>query len=102
MTTEERALFRIRLVSAVTTADRRESAREAKRPGGRVNIYRIGHYLKAAGEVMAAIDAGATPEAAFRANFTPTAYMNTAAKKLGLALDVARGNWVDAPAPAKV
>lgn len=100
MTTAERDLFRARLVSAVTTADRRESAREAKRPNGRVNIYRIGHYLKAANEVMARIDEGATPEGAFTAHFTPTAYMHTAAKKLGLAVTVENGKWVVTANPA--
>lgn len=39
------------LVHEVTRYDRREEARELKRPGGRVNIYRLGHLLGAAQKV---------------------------------------------------
>ncbi|NBR00428.1 MAG: hypothetical protein EBT79_10715 [Actinobacteria bacterium] len=39
----------------LTQQDMRESAREQKRPGGRVNIYRLGHYLKALDAVRASV-----------------------------------------------
>ncbi len=101
MTSDELALFSARLTSALTDADRKEEAAEIKR-GYRVNVWRLCHYLKAADGVVEAVKAGATREAAFRKGFTPTREMHGVSKKLGLALTVEKGRWVDAPAPAKV
>ncbi len=86
-------LFRARLVSALTHADRKESDRERKR-GSRVNLYRLGHYLAAAENVCGEIEAGTAPALAFARSFNPTAAMHRVAKALGLTLDVQRGRWV--------
>lgn len=98
MTADELTRFRALLVSGVTDADRRESAREEK-ARVRVNIYRLGHYLKAVGDVIDLIKTGAEPAAAFAKHFAPTARMHRVARKLNLPLDVKRGNWVRLAAP---
>ena len=41
-----------RFVSLLTQYDAKESQREAKRPNGIVNIYRLGHLLAAAQRVL--------------------------------------------------
>jgi hypothetical protein len=100
MTATELELFDARLTSALTEADRKEEKRELRRPGGRVNIFRIAHYLVAAAGVVEAVKGGSTPEAAFAKGFNPTRDMHAVAKKLGLALDVERGRWVPLAKPA--
>lgn len=45
--------FQTLLVSKLTQQDQREAKRDMKY-GGRVNIYRIGHYLEAAQKVATA------------------------------------------------
>ena len=52
------------LTHAVTAFDRRSQQRRH-----RVNIYALGHALKAVDRVMAAIEAGATPREAVIRNF---------------------------------
>ncbi len=47
--------FLLVLSGLLTQQDKRESDREAKRPGGRVNIYRLGHYMRVLGEVRDAM-----------------------------------------------
>jgi len=83
-----------RLVSELTQLDARESQQEAKRRH-RVNIYRIAHYLGAAQATLE--DGGDTLESfakAFADNFVATRGMHGIAKRLGLPLDVERGDWV--------
>ena len=81
-----------KLSHELTALDRKESLREIKR-GGRENIYRLGHYLNAADAVKAAVRKGRSATEAFASNFNPTRGMHGVAKRLGLGLDVARGQW---------
>ena len=89
MTTDDIAAFRARLGALLVRLDAQESARE-RTP----NIYRIGHYLRAADDVATALHAGKTPEQAFAQSFVATRGMHGIAKKLGLELDVERGDWI--------
>ena len=76
--------FQTLLISKLTQQDQREAKRDMKY-GGRVNIYRLGHYLEAAQKVEADMQRVApdcnvtlTPEIAdkmrvsLRHHFTPT------------------------------
>lgn len=94
-----RTQFGVRLMMALTEADRREEARERKR-SYRVNIYRLGHLLAAGEEVSAEVAGGAEPARAFATHFNATADLHRVAKALGLNLDVERGRWV-IPPPAQ-
>lgn len=87
----ENQSFRYQLVSELTQLDARESRRERI-----TNIYRLGHYLGAADDMIALMEdrEGVTAELAFMRVFTATRGMHTVAKRLGLALDVQRGEWV--------
>jgi hypothetical protein len=81
------------LASLLTQLDDREGRHELKRYG-RVNIHRIALYLQAADRVRDRVARGEAPGSAFAEEFTPTRGMHTIAKKLGLGLDVQRGQWV--------
>ena len=72
--------FRTRLVSELTSMDRRAS----KRPG--YNPYALAQYLEAADGVVDA--------ESFADRFTPSRPMHTVARRLRLGLDVDRGRWV--------
>lgn len=93
MTVIRNAPFSVRLISELTQLDARESKAEIRRRL-RPNVYRLGIYLGAAHDVLDAIDAGTEPADAFTQSFVPTGGMRTIAKHLGLALDVARGQWL--------
>lgn len=84
MGTGQRSAFGVRLMMALTEADRREEARERKR-GYRVNIYRLGHLLAAGEEVLAAVERGAEPARAFATHFSATADLHRAAGAVGVA-----------------
>lgn len=60
--------MRDKLVSAATAYDQRCEAQERRRRYP-VNIYRLGHILGRIDEVMADIEAGASPRAALLAAF---------------------------------
>jgi hypothetical protein len=94
--------FRDHLTHELIQLDRQESAQETKRRLV-VNIYRLGHYLKAAQGVVGAVRSGESPAKAFAAGFVATRSMHTIAKRLGLGLDVERGEWrpVDGPKDQK-
>ena len=79
-TTQDQQRFRARLISELTELDRRER----RRPGWNPNA--LGMYFAAAETV--------TDAATFAAAFVPTRGMHTVARRLGLALDVDRGQWV--------
>lgn len=81
------------LIDALGQLDDRERAHEVKQ-GYRVNVYRVGHYIVAAGNVREAIEQGATPREAFADAFIPTRGTHRVARELGLGLDVARGEWI--------
>ena len=81
------------MVMAVTDWDRKESAREVK-AGRRENIYRIGIYFKAIEDIEADVVSGVPFVKAFCDGFTPTRQAHALARKLGLAIDVQRGQWV--------
>jgi hypothetical protein len=72
--------FHTKLVNELTALDRREAKGKAHNP------WALGHYLSAA--------KGVTDSASFARAFIPTRGMHTVAKRLGLGLDVERGNWV--------
>lgn len=84
---------RDKLVSLLTQLDAKQAQQEM-RAGRRVNIYRIGIYLEAANDFDALMRKGKAAEAAYAEVFTPSRPMHGIAKKLGLALDVDRGQWV--------
>ena len=52
------ATIRQKLVTAAIHHDKRLAAAESRRPHGRVNIYRLGHFLKAIENVAADVDKG--------------------------------------------
>lgn len=89
--------MRLRLRHELIEDDKRQAKRE------RVpNIYRIGHYLKALDDCEAGADSltmnghselRAWSEA-FADTFMPTRDMHRIARKLGLLLDVERGQWI--------
>lgn len=79
-----------KLVSLLTQLDAREQKKD-------YNIYRIGHYLRAAQNFSAAVSKGQSPEAAFADIFAPARSMHTIARKLGLHLDVQRDRWIILP-----
>lgn len=94
MTLTNPQTFRTRLVHELTALDAREAAAETRRRL-RVNIYRIAHYLRAADDVMTALmTRGQTAERAFADAFVATRGMHTVARRLGLNLDVAHGEWI--------
>jgi hypothetical protein len=82
-----------KLTSLLTELDIRLSKAEVKRRS-RVNIYRLGHYLKAVEDFRDDLKAGKTPRAAFVRNFLPAKDMHKIAITLGLALDVENGRWI--------
>lgn len=72
-----------KLVSELTTQDRRESNRRGYNP------YALGIVLNAAADVVTAED--------FAEAFNATRGMHRVAKALALPLDVERGQWVSKP-----
>ena len=83
------------LVSLLTQNDAVRCAKEIKRYG-RANIYALSIELGAVHETLEPMLAsGATWESAFSETFTPTRANHGIARKLGLALDVERGQWID-------
>ena len=82
------------LSSHLTQYDQRLAKRESH-----PNIYRIGHFLKAAQDMEKAVKSGQDMESAFADSFTPSGPMETIAKKLGLGMAVQRGEWVKADPP---
>lgn len=93
MTTDEIAVFRARLGALLVRLDAQETAHEVRRRY-QPNIYRIDHYLRAADDCATALHAGKTAEQAFAQSFVATRGMHGIAKKLGLRLDVERGDWI--------
>ena len=77
-----------KLVMEITTQDRKDSTRKGHNP------YALGIMLGAAQECTDAIAAGQSPESAFAEHFTPTRGNHGIAKRLGLKLDVQRGQWI--------
>jgi hypothetical protein len=51
-------LTKTKLVSAAIKHDNRLSANEARNPRARVNIYRLGHFLKAIDNIEEQVDSG--------------------------------------------
>lgn len=78
----------LQLVNEITTQDRRDSVRKG------YNRYALGIMLGAAQECTAEIEAGKRPEDAFAEHFTPTRGNHGIARRLGLKLDVQRGQWI--------
>ena len=72
--------FHTRLIHELTALDKRQSTKRGYNPNA------LGIYFQAAENV--------TDAKSFANAFTPTRGMHTVAKKLGLPLDVERGDWV--------
>lgn len=80
--------------------DKAEERRELRR-GGRVNIYRMGHFLKAKQEAeedaTTRVQQGYTEREAFvrsvMDHFTPSPRINTLLRKVDSTVDVHRGHW---------
>lgn len=52
------ATIKLKLVSAAIKHDNRLSANEARNPRARVNVYRLGHFLRAIDNIEEQVDAG--------------------------------------------
>jgi hypothetical protein len=52
------ALIKQKLISAAIKHDKRLSANEARNPRATVNVYRLGHFLKAIDNIEADVDKG--------------------------------------------
>ena len=72
-----------KLIHAVTAFDAAQEKRAAKNPRAYYNAYALPQYLTRVADVMADIDAGATPEAAIIAGFTPGPLRNACLKAIG-------------------
>jgi hypothetical protein len=81
-----------RLVSELTRMDDAQQVRDRKK-GYRTNPYALALMFQAAQEVEQEVAAGRPFAEAFADHFTPTRGMHTIAKRLGLPLDVVRGQW---------
>ncbi len=81
--------FHDRVVSEVTQLD----AANAHKPRSQWNPYFLGIALRTLAEVEDEMPK-ATDLEVFTATFTPTRETHKIAKKLGLPLDVDRGQWV--------
>ena len=79
--------FRDKLISELTQSDQRQSIKAG------YNRNALAIYLNAADTCCEMVDKGATQETAFMEVFTPCREMHKVAKKLGLILDVERGQW---------
>lgn len=90
-----------KLIHVLIKWDEAESRAEMKR-GRLPNIYRMGHYLKAAqdaqDEAEAEVAEGADPDRAYvdavTDHFTVTRRIHTFLKKIDPTVDVQYGNWV--------
>ena len=81
--------LRAQLVSALIAMDKRASTKQGWNPNA------LSLMLGSVQDNFdPAVAAGASPEDAFMETFTPTRGTHGVAKKLGLALDVDRGQWV--------
>lgn len=91
--------IRIRLNQAVTAFDRKQEERAAKRKGGYHNAYALAQYLGRVDDVCADIEAGATPQAAIVAGFTPGPLRNACLKAIGADLSNAEshGDYLGLP-----
>lgn len=86
-----------KLIHVLIKWDEAESRREAKR--GHVNIYRIGHFLKAAQEAQEEAEAAGGTLLAYRdavmMHFTPTPRIRTFLRKnVDPKVDVEHSRWV--------
>lgn len=79
--------FRDKLISELTQSDMRQSTKKG------YNRFALGIYFQAADSCIELINKGATQETAFTECFTPCREMHKVAKRLGLRLDVDRGQW---------
>lgn len=86
--------MRDRLISELTQNDARRLAREVKR-GGWANPYALAHELRAADSVINMVSLGESWETAFAEFFVATRENHRIAKRLGLRLDVQRGEWIN-------
>jgi hypothetical protein len=77
--------IRTKLVTAVTTFDRTQAERARKNPRLYYNSNALTIYLGRVDDIMADIEAGATPHDAVCAGFTPGPLRKAALKALGLA-----------------
>lgn len=76
-------------VNELTRLDREMSAK----PRAQWNPYFLGIALTSLQDVEKEM-LGAVPEEIFREAFTPSREMHRVARRLGLALDVDRGQWI--------
>jgi hypothetical protein len=83
-----RGLFYDALIHELTAADTKASRSKGYNP------YALGQLLQAADTVRAEMAAGKDASAAFADAFTATRVNHGIAKRLGLTLDVVRGEWV--------
>ena len=71
------------LNSAVTAFDRRQEEKASRNPRAYYNAYALPQYLGRVADVVADVEAGATPEAAIIAGFTPGPLRNACLKAIG-------------------
>ena len=73
-----------KLVHAVTAYDIAQERKAARNPRAYHNHYALGQYLLRVDDIMADIEAGATPADAVRAGFTPGPLRKACFKALGI------------------
>ena len=79
--------FKDRLIHELIALDQKQSAKKG------YNRFALAIYLQAADSCAEMVDSGITQVTAFTDCFTPCREMHGIAKRLGLALDVDRGQW---------
>ena len=77
------AQLRRALAHAVTEYDRKQAAKAERNPRAYYNAYALPQYLGRVADVVADTEAGATPEAAIIAGFTPGPLRNACLKAIG-------------------
>lgn len=80
--------FRNKLVHEITAVDRKNSTKKGYNP------YALGIMFGAVDSMFEEIANGQSYESAFQEHFTPTRDNHGIAKRLGLNLDVQRGQWI--------
>lgn len=71
------------LLHAVTAFDRKQEERAARNPRAYHNAHALAQYLARVDDVLADIEAGATPTDAIVAGFSPGALRNACLKAIG-------------------
>lgn len=93
------ATIKTALDHAATAFDRKQEQKASRDPRAYYNAYALPQYLGRVADVIADIEAGATPEAAIIAGFTPGPLRNACLKAIGhkASAQEAHGNLLGLP-----